>query len=406
MNSTGVLVIIGFAEALSAPEVVWSLADEGAKIVAFTRRGARSALRSSRYVSLIEITPPETSCAQALADLTAQISLLKAAHPQSRFALMPLDDGAVWLLSHAPGIPDMPIVGPTNERAVLALNKWAQIDCARKAGFAVPETFMVEKAGEVLEKALDFPVVFKPVWASREKNGRLTRGPAWTCVDRVELEAAVKSWGEREPMLLQHFVCGVGEGLFGLAAGEGVIGWSGHRRLRMMNPQGSGSSACVSREVDQALKEAGERFITLSDWRGLFMIELLRDQSGKVWFMELNGRAWGSMALARRMGFEYPAWAVRKILNPEARVVLPPPAGRPLVCRHLGRELVHLLFVMRGPKSKAPTPWPSRWRAAREVLSFNRDDRWYNWRSDDRNVFLSDAIGTVKGQLFKAKGPQ
>ncbi len=405
-NSTGVLVIVGFAEALSAPEVVWSLADQGSKIVAFTRKGARPALRSSRYASLIEITAPEISCARALADLTQEVTLLKAAHPLSKLVFMPLDDGSLCLLNRAPGIPNIPIVGPPQECAVLALNKWTQIDCARRAGFGVPRTDLVEKAGEIFEKPLEFPVVFKPVWASREHDGRLSRGRAWTCFDRAELETAAKNWAEREPMLLQQYVCGAGEGLFGLATGGGVIGWSAHRRLRMMNPQGSGSSACISRDVDEGLKAAGERFIALSGWRGLFMIELLRDESGKVWFMELNGRAWGSMALARRMGFEYPAWAVGKFLNPEAQVVLPSSSPRPLVCRHLGRELVHLLFVMRGPKSKALTRWPSRWSAARQVLSFTRDDRWYNWRADDRKVFFSDAIGTVKGQLFKTRRPE
>jgi len=405
-NSAGVLVIVGFAEALAAPEVVWSLADQGFKIVAFARKGGRPALRFSRHVSLIEITAPEKSSVRALADLTEQVSILKAAHPKWELALMPLDDGAVGLLGGGQKIAGIPMVGPTKEGAVLALNKWEQIACARQAGFAVPRTRLVEKAGEVFAGPLEFPLVFKPVWASREQDGRLTRGRAWTCVDRTELERAVKGWGEREPMLLQQYVTGVGEGLFGLAAEGGVIGWSAHRRLRMMNPQGSGSSACISKDVEEGLKAAGERFVALSKWRGLFMVELLRDEAGKVWFLELNGRAWGSMALARRQGFEYPAWAVELTLHPGARVSPPPAARRPLVCRHLGRELVHLLFVLRGPKSKALTRWPSRWSAARQVFSFSREDRWYNWRSDDRKVFFGDVIGTVKGQLFKTKGPE
>ena len=42
---------------------------------------------------------------------------------------------------------------------------------------------------------------------------------------------------------------------------------------------------------------------------------LLRDGEGTAWFMELNGRAWGSMALARRLGHEYPRWAVQAALG-------------------------------------------------------------------------------------------
>jgi hypothetical protein len=49
-------------------------------------------------------------------------------------------------------------------------------------------------------------------------------------------------------------------------------------------------------------------FLKGCNWRGLFMIELLRDPSENLWFIEFNARAWGSMALARRLGFEYPAF--------------------------------------------------------------------------------------------------
>jgi predicted ATP-grasp superfamily ATP-dependent carboligase len=402
-KSKTLLVIVGFAEALAAPEVVWSLADQGAEVVAFTRKGVRPALASSRYVSLFEITAPEKDCAQATTDLKRQISSLRQSNPSAALILMPLDDGAVWLVNRLSVDAGVIIAGPTGAAAALALNKAAQMDFAQKAGFAVPRTRRVDKAEEAFSQDVGFPLVFKPVMAESERDGKLGRGRAWTCADRAELETAVKIWGERQPMLLQQYVSGVGEGLFGLAAESEVIGWSAHRRLRMMNPQGSGSSACVSREVDLPLREAGERFVALSGWRGLFMIELLRDESGQVWFMELNGRPWGSMALARHMGLDYPAWALQLALHPEAQIVVPPGMRRPLVCRHLGRELVHLLFVLRGPKSKALSRWPSRWSAARQVLSFTRHDRWYNWRDDDRKVFFSDMIGTVKGQLFKSR---
>ncbi len=239
--------------------------------------------------------------------------------------------------------------------------------------------------------------------AAIERDGRLDRGHAWVCSDVTELNAAVGSWAGREPMLLQQFISGVGHGLFGLATERGVIGWSAHRRVRMMNPQGSGSSACVSEEVDDGLRAIADRFVAQCAWRGLFMIELLRDESGKFWFMELNGRAWGSMALARRLGFEYPAWAARLALTPQAEIPLPAPADNPLICRHLGREVLHLMFVARGSKSKALVRWPSFWTTMRQVCRFSRNEGWYNWRADDRTVFINDTIATVAGQVFKPK---
>ncbi len=46
----GDLVVIGFAEALSGPEVAWSLIDAGYRVVAFARKGGGNALQCSRHV--------------------------------------------------------------------------------------------------------------------------------------------------------------------------------------------------------------------------------------------------------------------------------------------------------------------------------------------------------------------
>lgn len=205
-------------------------------------------------------------------------------------------------------------------------------------------------------------------------------------------------------MLLQQFVRGTGEGLFGLATDRGVVAWSGHRRLRMMNPHGSGASACITAPpAEPAVRAAAEKFLAECGWRGLFMIELLRDEAGKLWFMELNGRCWGSMALARRAGLEYPAWAVQIALDPGAALEVPSAPKNAIVCRHLGRELLHLLFVMRGSRSKALTEWPSLGDSLRQVCRWGRNEHWYNWRKDDKKVFFADVYGTVRNQFFKPK---
>jgi len=198
----------------------------------------------------------------------------------------------------------------------------------------------------------------------------------------------VADWAECVPLLVQPFVAGVGEGVFGVAAPEGVRAWSAHRRLRMMNPKGSGSSACISQAVPEDVRTKVEALVRATGWCGLFMVELLRDADGKAWFVELNGRPWGSMSLCRRQGLEYPAWHVQLALDPQS------PAGRGasftpgVVCRNAGREFLHLLFVLRGPKSKALNGWPSIGKTLVDVLRVRRSDTWYNWRRDDAKVFF------------------
>jgi len=204
-------------------------------------------------------------------------------------------------------------------------------------------------------------------------------------------------------MLAQPLLRGTGEGLFGLIREGRVVCWSGHRRLRMMNPAGSGASACVSVTPDSDTCAVAERFLQRIDWRGIFMIEMLRDDKGRLWFMELNGRSWGSMALARRMGFEYPAWAVRSILEPTFTPLVSGPMPQRL-CRHLGREVLHLAFVWRGPKSKAYACWPGRIAALQDVLRIRGNDAWYNRNKYDRKVFWADTFETIISQVRLFRG--
>ena len=401
MERTGIDVLIGFAEALSAPEVMWSLANQGYQVYAFTRKGRRSALRHSRYTNCHEITSPETDFKAAIEDLNGLLGSVKAAGNGGQWIVLPLDDAAVWLGSQLALKRECRLAGPVGEGADLALDKYIQVQTALEAGFKVPKTSLVTTAHELFNLGEPFPLILKPSKSVFTAQGRLHKAPNWICGNQVELNQAVEEWAGRVPLLVQPFFIGVGEGIFGLASAEGIKGWSAHRRVRMMNPHGSGSSACISQEVPEDLKIPVARWIKNTGWRGLFMIELLRDRSGTPWFMELNGRSWGSMALARRQGLEYPAWQVKQTSDPTSVTNLDG-TGRPgLVCRHLGRELLYPLFVLRGPKSVALSQWPSFWKAVREVLRFRRGEYFYNWRKDDPKVMISDCYYTIRDQLLK-----
>ncbi len=133
------------------------------------------------------------------------------------------------------------------------------------------------------------------------------------------------------------------------------------------------------------------------------MTELHRDAEGRAWFVELNGRPWGSMALARRRGPESPAWTVRAALDP---CFVPDAAadGPHVVCRHLGMEIAHLAFVLRGPQSKAVESWPSLWRSVLAVLTPGRDRASYNWKPSEPRVFAADTWRTIAAYGARARG--
>src|SRR5260370_10628246 len=133
----------------------------------------------------------------------------------------------------------------------------------------------------------------------------------------------------------------------------------------MMEPQGSGSWACICQPVAEEIKLKVEALIAKAGWRGLFMIELLRDAAGKIWFVELNGRTWGSMALCRRQGLEYPAWHVNLAMDEASQAGIGASSQAGLLCRHAGREIMHLLFVLRGARSNGLNQRPSFCKAFR-----------------------------------------
>jgi len=395
------VAVIGFAEALSAAEVAWSLVDAGFEVVGFARKGRDCALRHSRFVSIREVTPPEANAAECVEDLIEILNELSAGTESC--VLMPLDDSAVLLCGRLTLPANCVSTGPQKRATDVALDKSLQLTLAKEAGFPVPGTARVEVARDLLKRATTFPMILKPAEAVMLSENRLAKGRNWICANEVELQKAAKTWNGRYALLVQPLIAGQGEGVFGIATSRGVKALSGHRRLRMMNPHGSGSSACISQPVSGELRPSIEGFVRRAGWMGLFMIELLRDAAGTAWFIEFNGRPWGSMALSRRQGLEYPAWAAQVAKDAAWDLRDPAPAERELVCRNVAREFLHLLFILRGRQSAAMNHWPSFWRSAVDVLRMSRRDRLYNFRRDDIKVFLTDCYCTIREQVFKPR---
>ena len=132
-------------------------------------------------------------------------------------------------------------------------------------------------------------------------------------------------------------------------------------------------------------------------WRGPFMVEFLRAADGTLWFMEVNGRLWGSLALARRAGFEYPAWAVAQAAQAGFVPTRDPAANGPATVRHLGRDLLHLLHVLRGPRTVFHRAgWPRFWPTLQAVLRPGPRSGFYNFDPRWPGFFLRDAVAVVR----------
>ncbi|NUP46696.1 MAG: hypothetical protein HOW97_05195 [Catenulispora sp.] len=370
-------ILIGFADAFAAIETAWSLTDAGHEVVAFSRRGTKPALAASRRVRIIPVTPPEQNATACITEVAEAATRLGAA------ALLPLDDLALWICDRT----NHRVAGATGKTATFALDKRLQIAAAAEAGFPIPD----RSPG---------PWIVKAALAVVEQNNRLLRPGGRIATTEEDVEQATTDLAG--PVLIQHLLTGTGEGIFGFATPTGIHAWSGHTRIRMADPRGSASSACRSTPVDPELRTRTEKLLTSINWRGMFMLELLRTPDGTPWFMELNGRPWGSMALALRRGFPYPVWAVNQALDPTFTPQTPTPEPPHLTCRHLGRELIHLAAVLRGPLPDHPGPWPTR-TATIKALRPHRTDHWYNLRPGESRIFWRDTWTTLTTQASRLR---
>jgi hypothetical protein len=391
-------VLLGFADALAAPEVVFSLRDAGFAVRPFSREGAGRPLLSRLSAETPVVLPaPEVDAEAAITSLRA------AAADNPPAAVLALDDAALWLVDQAfGGDCGPPLASAHGPQAEIALDKTRQIDLAAAAGFEVPPTRIARKRADILSHS-SFPAIVKPALAAELRGTRLGRGSPYYLSAATDFANLPPDDKLSYPAVIQPLIPGRGEGIFGFAAEGGVTNWSGHRRVRMMNPHGSGASACRINAVEPKLREAAEHLVTSMGWRGPFMIELLRSADGTAYFMELNGRLWGSTALSRRAGFEYPAWAVEQALDPS---FAPPPTEPidPGVIRHLGRDLLHLLFVLRGPRSAFHREhWPRFWPTTGQVLRPAPGRQFYNWDAACSRFYLRDALVTIANFLRRKR---
>jgi hypothetical protein len=93
-------------------------------------------------------------------------------------------------------------------------------------------------------------------------------------------------------------------------------------------------------------------------------------------------------------------WAVEAAIDPNWRPDVPP-EGEHVRARHLGREIVHLLAVLRGPRGTDKGRWPTRRSTVVAMLRPERGTKWYHARRGELRVLLRDTWQTVSGQVRK-----
>lgn len=341
-NDKPVLVLDG--ERSSALAIVRSLGRKGLQVeVGSSKTDPMAAL--SRYCSH-HLTYPDP-----LHDLSGfQKALLEQLEKRGYSLVIPVTDLTICPLM---GIRESvevlsPLGMASNDALSVTLSKSRTADLARALGVPIPYTVVIKDTEEFypIQGKQRYPVVIKP---DRSKNwslhGKCEDIPVAYALNSKELSESVSRLLTFGPVLLQEYVRGDGVGMGLLAArGEALFAFQ-YRRLHEVPLTGGASSYRVSEVIDPELLDYASCLLKGLCWDGVAMIEFKKErETGKTYFLEINGRFWGSLPLAVAAGADFPSYLFDLMIHQMRDFPATYKVG--LRCHQLSRELEWLKEVL------------------------------------------------------------
>jgi predicted ATP-grasp superfamily ATP-dependent carboligase len=301
----------------------------------------KAPVRLSRAVSGTVVVPDADSEPSAFVTALAQ-----AAERVGARAVLPGTESGLLALAERPdalpasvasGAPPAPITRRATDKLALA-------GLAGAAGIGVPDTLIVDREDPAPPLGdISYPAVLKPTRSQVElPDGRRLRSNTVCVRSEGEAAAALRALPAGSA-LLQPFLAGPVVTVNGTAwEGETLV--TVHQAAERLWPLDCGVLA-AARTVhpDARLEECSQRLLREVGWSGLFNLQFVV-HDGEPLLIDLNPRAYYSLALAIAAGANLPAvWAAR-LLGEEG----PPPVAASVGVRFRGeledaRSLVRLL---------------------------------------------------------------
>jgi protein-tyrosine-phosphatase/predicted ATP-grasp superfamily ATP-dependent carboligase len=243
------------------------------------------------------------------------------------------------------------VEAPRAEVIRRVLDKDETLRIAEQCGIVVPGSYPVrdrETLGR-LAGQIRYPVVVKPTRKSAEAAFKVRY-----YADHASLDAEF----ERDPRfgehhLVQEFCAGDGVGIGVLVRSGRPVAMLQHRRLKEHPWSGGVSVTATTEPVDPELAERSLRLLRALEWDGVAMVEWKHDRTtGSAVLMEVNGRFWGSHALAVAAGLDLPG-----LLVDHAEAPATPYEARPGVVFHwLAGDLQRVVQLVRSGENGLPRP--------------------------------------------------
>jgi len=195
-------------------------------------------------------------------------------------------------------------------------DKWKLHELAQELGIPIPRTVFVQEAKDLRGafSQLTYPLVLKPHRSRIWTEGRWVTAEvkyAHSAEEAARIVAA-HEWLSRHPFLVQEYVRGQAQGIFGLYNQSEPVVFFAHKRLREKPPSGGVSVLSESVEVNPRLREIAHKILQAVKWHGVAMIEFKVAPDSTPYLMEVNARFWGSLQLAIDSGVDFP-WLLYQV---------------------------------------------------------------------------------------------
>jgi predicted ATP-grasp superfamily ATP-dependent carboligase len=333
-------------------------------------RVKRSLSSSSKYCYKSVLYPDPVSEYQDFCETIKQIvkeSQIDLVIPVTDVCVFPItkmgEDGELGCQS--------PLVN--NETMRLAADKSELIKLSQQLGIAVPLSQTLEKKTDLNLDALEipFPVVIKPSRSRVMIDGKWIFTSVSYAKDKDELLDILNNTDKQlYPIILQERVSGKGLGAFYCYDNGVCTAKFSHRRIREKPPSGGVSVLRESVQIDPIVDEQSQSLLSQLNWHGVAMVEYKYDQKNNIpYFMEVNGRFWGSLQLAIDAGVDFPNMLVNIMQKRQVEYTEEYKIG--VKTRWLWGDIDLLMMLLFKSKKQLnlPDDYGPRWKVVVSILN-------------------------------------
>lgn len=233
-------------------------------------------------------------------------SLLKYMHNNRISMLIPTHEELFIISKYHESFKDFKTLVPEFDNLKIAHKKDQSTKLANDLGIPIPYTFIPQSETDCFSffKEYGKPVVLK------YQNSNSSKGVFY--ID--SMEQFTKHYINLGQFLLQEYVTGVGYGVSMLYNNGNLRATFTHKRLEEKIATGGTSTLRISTHNDD-LEYYAKKILDNLSWNGVAMVEFKWDEVHKKgYFIEINPRFWGSLALPFYSGMDFP-WHYYRILK-------------------------------------------------------------------------------------------